>query len=82
MSRSSPESDEVDTLIQKIVASVMQNAPEEGDLHKALIERVERELIAQVLAECGHVHVKAAKMLGINRNTLHKKTDENSRSSA
>ena len=37
---------------------------------------MERELIAQVLAECGGVQTKAAARLGINRNTLHKKLKE------
>ena len=35
---------------------------------------VERELIEQVLAECDDVQVTAARKLGINRNTLHKKS--------
>jgi DNA-binding protein Fis len=33
-------------------------------------------LIAQVMAACDNVQVKAAGRLGINRNTLHKKIDE------
>ena len=38
-----------------------------------IVDRVEKELIAQVLASCGGVQTKAATKLGINRNTLHKK---------
>ena len=41
-----------------------------------IVDRVERELIAQVLAECDGVQIKAASRLGINRNTLHKKLKE------
>ncbi len=41
-----------------------------------MVNRVERELIAQVLASCEHVQIKAAARLGINRNTLHKKLKE------
>jgi DNA-binding protein Fis len=37
------------------------------------VDRVEREVIAQVLHEQGGVQIKAASRLGINRNTLHKK---------
>ena len=47
--------------------------PEEDDLYAKIVSRVERELIAQVMAACDGVQVKAAARLGINRNTLHKK---------
>jgi DNA-binding protein Fis len=43
------------------------------DLHSRVVDRVEREVIAQVLAECEGIQIKAASRLGINRNTLHKK---------
>ena len=41
-----------------------------------IVNRVERELIAQVMAACDNVQTKAAAKLGINRNTLHKKLKE------
>ena len=41
-----------------------------------IVNRVERELIAQVMAACDNVQIKAAERLGINRNTLHKKLKE------
>ncbi|MDE0865404.1 MAG: sigma-54 dependent transcriptional regulator [Rubripirellula sp.] len=44
-----------------------------GEIHSVIVERIEKELIAQVLASCGGVQTKAATKLGINRNTLHKK---------
>jgi two-component system nitrogen regulation response regulator GlnG len=44
-----------------------------GDLHAALIGAVERPLIEVVLERSGWNQVKAAEMLGINRNTLRKK---------
>ncbi|MEM1067876.1 MAG: sigma-54 dependent transcriptional regulator [Planctomycetota bacterium] len=44
-----------------------------GEIHNNIVERVEKELIAQALASCGGVQTKAATKLGINRNTLHKK---------
>jgi Nif-specific regulatory protein len=43
---------------------------------------VERELIEQVLHQCGDVQVTAARRLGINRNTLHKKVSEYNRPEA
>lgn len=45
----------------------------EGNLHSEIVDRIERELIQQVLAACGGTRTKAAIQLGINRNTLHKK---------
>ncbi len=48
----------------------------EGTLYDALVGGVERELIEQVLRQCGDVQVKAARALGINRNTLHKKVSD------
>ena len=50
--------------------------PQEDALHTKIVNRVERELIAQVMAACDNVQTKAAKRLGINRNTLHKKLKE------
>jgi two-component system nitrogen regulation response regulator GlnG len=44
-----------------------------GDLYMALISAVERPLIEVVLERAGGNQVKAAQMLGINRNTLRKK---------
>jgi transcriptional regulator with PAS, ATPase and Fis domain len=48
----------------------------EGGLHTKIVNRVERELIAQVMSACNNVQTKAAARLGINRNTLHKKLKE------
>jgi two-component system nitrogen regulation response regulator GlnG len=44
-----------------------------GDLYTQLISAVERPLIEVVLERAGGNQVKAAQMLGINRNTLRKK---------
>lgn len=47
--------------------------PDAENAYEQLVNRVEREVIAQVLASCAGVQTKAATRLGINRNTLHKK---------
>ena len=51
-------------------------APNEENLHAKIVNRVESELIAQVMAACDNVQIKAAARLGINRNTLHKKLED------
>jgi DNA-binding protein Fis len=48
----------------------------EENLHAKIVNRVERELIVQVMSACDNVQTKAAARLGINRNTLHKKLKE------
>jgi DNA-binding NtrC family response regulator len=60
-------------LVQQGVATAAAN---EDNLHAKIVNRVERELIAQVLLSCDNVQIKAAARLGINRNTLHKKVKD------
>ena len=45
----------------------------DGELDRRIVGGVERELIEHVLQECDGTQVTAARRLGINRNTLHKK---------
>ena len=47
--------------------------PDADNLHAQIVNRVERELLIQVMNQCEKVQVKAAARLGINRNTLYKK---------
>jgi transcriptional regulator with PAS, ATPase and Fis domain len=61
-------------LIQQLVRLGIQTLPE-GTLNRQIVETVERELIEQVMQLCRGVQVKAARWLGINRNTLHKKVE-------
>jgi DNA-binding NtrC family response regulator len=58
---------------QLVVEGLRMAQPDPSDLHSKIVDRVERELIAQVLQSCSYVQTKAATRLGINRNTLHKK---------
>lgn len=63
-----------DSLAEELVHVGLGNAGAEAeDVHSRIVDRVEREVIAQVLQECAGVQIKAASRLGINRNTLHKK---------
>jgi DNA-binding protein Fis len=43
------------------------------DLYEEVIKRVERPLIELVLERTGYNQLKAAEILGLNRNTLRKK---------
>src|SRR4051794_14856888 len=61
-------------LIQQVVKVGVQTLPD-GTLNERIVGAVEQELIQQVLMQCGDVQVTAAKRLGINRNTLHKKVE-------
>lgn len=45
----------------------------EGELYKFLLNIIEKPLIENVLHKTGGNQLKAAKILGINRNTLHAK---------
>jgi len=66
-----------DELTEELVVQGLTAAGEEADdLHSRIVNRVEREVISQVMTKCDSVQIKAAARLGINRNTLHKKLKE------
>ena len=67
---------DVPSLIRAAFAPVMQPRPGGIDLHPFLVDGVERALIEEVMRDCGGTQVAAAKRLGINRNTLHKKWEQ------
>jgi transcriptional regulator with PAS, ATPase and Fis domain len=65
---------DVESLTEELVLQGLQAAEQDAtDLHSRIVERVEREVILQVMKQCDGVQIKAAQRLGINRNTLHKK---------
>jgi len=68
---------DLESLAHELVSQGINTAgPSEDNLYTKVVNRVERELIAQVMAACDNVQIKAAQRLGINRNTLHKKLKE------
>lgn len=63
-----------ESLAEQLVQEGLSAATEKStDLHSRIVDRVEKEVIAQVLSQCEGVQIKAAQRMGINRNTLHKK---------
>ena len=63
-----------ESLAEQLVFEGLSGADDKAeDLHSRIVDRVEREVISQVLRQCDGVQIKAASRLGINRNTLHKK---------
>jgi len=44
-----------------------------GGLYGRVLQEVERPLLRLVLSECGGNQLRAAELLGLNRNTLRKK---------
>jgi transcriptional regulator with PAS, ATPase and Fis domain len=63
-----------ESLCQQLVIEGLQSADAKANnLHARIVDRVEREVLSQVLSQCEGVQIKAASRLGINRNTLHKK---------
>jgi DNA-binding NtrC family response regulator len=68
---------DLETLISEVVQQGVSTAPaDETKLHEKVVNRVERELIFQVLQSCNNIQTKAATRLGINRNTLRTKLQD------
>ncbi|MDX1962475.1 MAG: sigma-54 dependent transcriptional regulator [Pirellulales bacterium] len=68
---------DLESLTSDVVQQGLASAgPNSDDLYNKIVNRVEKELIAQVMAACDNIQTKAATRLGINRNTLHKKLKE------
>ncbi|WP_419188440.1 sigma-54 interaction domain-containing protein [Stieleria bergensis] len=77
MSPSGEQPIDLDSATKSMVyMGLNQAGKESNDVYREVVDHVERELIAQVLRDCGGVQTKAATRLGMNRNTLHKKIKE------
>jgi transcriptional regulator with PAS, ATPase and Fis domain len=68
---------DLESLVFEVVQQGLSTAPaDETNLHEKIVNRVERELIVQVMQSCNSVQTKAATRLGINRNTLRSKLQQ------
>ncbi len=67
-----------DLLLRNNLAEFVQRMVLAGarDIRKLLLDRIEAPLIEMVMKEVGGNQIKAAQLLGINRNTLRKKMRE------
>jgi two-component system nitrogen regulation response regulator GlnG len=65
--------------LSKLVEADVREAlaqPDSSDIYRFVLERVERPLLASVLSHTDGNQIRAAALLGINRNTLRKKIVE------
>jgi two-component system, NtrC family, nitrogen regulation response regulator GlnG len=62
----------VETHVGQLLREYEPNLPPPG-LYQRVIDRVEAPLIAMAINACGGNQIKAADLLGLNRNTLRKK---------
>lgn len=60
-------------LMKQYFKEIDGNYSQAGNLHKLILEQVEKPLLEEVLLKTQGNKVQAAKILGINRNTLSKK---------
>jgi two-component system, NtrC family, nitrogen regulation response regulator GlnG len=65
----------LEALVVRAVETLLAG-PEPNDLFRELLTRVERPLLETVLERTGGNQLRAAALLGINRNTLRKKLTE------
>lgn len=65
---------ELARLVRAIAEDLLASSP--GDVHRRMVAVVERELLAHALAVTEGNQLRAARLLGVNRNTLHKRAVE------
>jgi two-component system nitrogen regulation response regulator GlnG len=66
--------DSFDELVSSALPPLVSEATmERGRLYRSVMARVELPLLRHALELCGGNQLKAAKLLGINRNTLRKR---------
>jgi Nif-specific regulatory protein len=69
------DADDLPGLVRRLVRLGVETLPD-GEIYDRLVNGVEQQLIEHILQQCNGVQVTAAKRLGVNRNTLHKKVGD------
>ncbi len=64
----------LEATVARAAEPLFADPPPQG-VYRALLDRVERALVERALERSGGVRLKAARLLGINRNTLYAKLD-------
>lgn len=70
-----PEAGRLESLVSQEAQEALTDG-EPSDLYRSLLDRVELPLLETVLEHTGGNQIRAAALLGINRNTLRKKISE------
>lgn len=73
--QASRSAEEFQTLVDATLPSLVREmaASESGQLYRSVMARLEKPLLRQALEFAGGSQLKAARLLGINRNTLRKR---------
>ena len=68
---------EVETLLHKyVMADLLQADPDDSDIHRKIMEQVERPLIKLALSVTSGNKLRTAALLGVNRNTLRSRINQ------
>lgn len=63
----------IEDLVKRYVDMLVGDGRDVGDVHMRVVSEVERPMIRRILELTGKNQLRAAQMLGLNRNTLRKK---------
>jgi len=63
----------IEDLVKRYVDMLVGDGRDAGDVHTRIIAEVERPMIRRILEVTGKNQLRAAQLLGLNRNTLRKK---------
>lgn len=74
--RDEPTGTSLEELVTREVEELLSDGSEQSEIYREIQERIDRPLIQVVLARTQGNQIRAAALLGINRNTLRKKITE------